>query len=483
MIITFDKNKKMKTKILILFAAINFIFACNNTQKNHTENSGHEEHDEHLQKGMVKLNQKQEEALGLKLGMFEMRNLTTVIKTNGQLEVPPSGTADITALMGGNVRKIKVFHGDKVKKGQILAILEHPDFITIQEEYSNVLHNLNFLEQDYKRQKELFENNAGAGKDYQKAKSVYNIAKSKLNAIKSRLSLMHISAENVEQGNITNRIAIYSPLNGYVTEINIKLGTYVEPKDKMFEITDNSEIHADFMVYEKDVDLIEKGQKVHFNVSNRTEDEHLATIFAVGKEFDDKTRSIHIHAKIDKSNDKLLPGMYVTGHIHTDKRMTKTLPDDAIVTEGTKSYVFILNDNDHEEEGHSEMKHEHDADEHAEHNHGDHDDEHDKQMHNEGEHSKMEHEHDADEHAEHNHGDHDDHDDHIHKEKDHEVEKHSESNDSRIFKMIEIIKGQQDNGYTEVKLIEELPEDTQFVLNAAYYLLADMKKEETEHHH
>ena len=51
------------------------------------------------------------------------------------------------------------------------------------------------------------------------------------------------------------------------------------------------------------------------------------------------------------------------------------------------------------------------------------------------------------------------------------------------FRMIEVITGLKDDGYTEIHLINSLPENTQVVMNAAYYLLADMKKEETEHEH
>jgi cobalt-zinc-cadmium efflux system membrane fusion protein len=51
------------------------------------------------------------------------------------------------------------------------------------------------------------------------------------------------------------------------------------------------------------------------------------------------------------------------------------------------------------------------------------------------------------------------------------------------FRMVEVITGKQDGGYTEIKLLSPLSDDTQIVMNAAYYLLADMKKEETEHEH
>ena len=422
----------MKKYIYILFAALVGFASCNteNTEEAHDEH----EHDEHGGESVVKLNQQQQQALGLKLGIFEMRNLTTVVKANGELAVAPENKADITPIIGGNVKFIKVFIGDKVRKGQVLAVLEHPDYISLQEDFAAVANNLIFLEQEYKRQEELYNNKVGAGKDFQKAKAEYNTAKAKYEGLKSRLRLLNLSPDQVKNGKISSTINIVSPISGFVNELNIKIGTYVDAKDKIFEITDNNAIHADFMVYEKDVYLLQEGQKIHFTVSNRPNDEFTATLFAIGKKFDPNTRAIHVHANIDGDTKGLIPGMYISGHLHTNEDYTKTLPNDAIVSEGTKSYIFIV-DNDEEE---------HEADEHAE-----------------GE-TEIHEDHE-------NHKGHDEHEMH--------------ESESTTFKMIEVITGKKDDGYTEVRLLDSLPENTQIVMNVAYYLLSDMKKEETEHEH
>lgn len=420
--------------------AIATLMSCSN--KNKVESHG-EEHEEHGPEGVVVLNEKQRDALKLKLGTFQMRNLTTVVKTNGQLEVPPANSADITAVIGGNVKEIKVFHGDRVTKGQTLAILEHPDYIALQEEFAETANRLEFLEQEFERQKELFENNVGAGRDFQLAKSEYNTAKAKYEGLRSRLQLVNLSPDKVKEGIISNTVSIISPINGFVNEVNIKVGSYVNAKDVILEITDNSAIHADFMVYEKDVHLVKEGQKVHFTVSNRPDEELTATVFAIAKEFEANSRAVHVHAKINEKVSGLIPGMYISGHLHTDEKYTRTLPNDAIVAEGTKSFIFILDNEAVEEQGHSETEHDgHDED---------------KETHVEEEN-----------HEGHEHGDADDDD---------------ATEEKMAFRMVEVIPGLKDEGYTEIQLINSLPENTQVVLNAAYYLLADMKKEETEHDH
>jgi cobalt-zinc-cadmium efflux system membrane fusion protein len=118
--------------------------------------------------------------------------------------------------------------------------------------------------------------------------------------------------------------------------------------------------------------------------------------------------------------------MYISGHLHTDEKYTRALPNDAIVTEGTKSFIFILDKQALEKHVGEEN--------HEGHEHGDEDDD------------------DA-------------------------------AENKTAFRMVEVIPGLKDEGYTEIRLINPLPENTQVVMNAAYYLLADMKKEETEHEH
>ena len=395
----------MKTKLSIAIFVLIALVSCNTNKQNDKE----EEHTENVLPGVVVLNKAQREALNLTLGGFQMRNLTTVVKVNGNLEVPPAGRADVTVAIGGNVKEILVFTGDKVKKGRLLAVLEHPDYISLQEDFAVVASQMEFLEKNYERQKELYENNVGSGKQYQQAKAEYNKFKAKYEGLKTRLLLLNISPEKVIEGNISATVNVYSPINGFVNEIDVKIGSYVDARDKLFEIADNSAIHADFMVYEKDIHLVKKGQKVHFTVSNRPGTELTATVFAIGKEFDPVSRTVHIHAKIDEPVYGLIPGMFISGHLHTDETYTRTLPNDAVVKEGTKYYIFIQ-DNDALQQIHAGNPY---------------DDE-----------------------------------------------------DLSAFKMTEVITGKKDDGYTEIRLLNPLPENTQIVMNAAYYLLADLKKEE-----
>jgi cobalt-zinc-cadmium efflux system membrane fusion protein len=101
---------------------------------------------------------------GIQLGRLRDGKLSETIKASGEVAVLPQDYAKVSTYIGGIVKTIRVQEGDYVKKGQTVFTLEHPDYIKLQQEYLVTKNNLNFLEKEYERQKELFENKAAVGK-------------------------------------------------------------------------------------------------------------------------------------------------------------------------------------------------------------------------------------------------------------------------------------------------------------------------------
>jgi len=324
-------------KYYTLILPLILFFACNKQEKVKTEEDEIDIHSENV----VHLNKQQQKALDLKLGTIQYRNFSSIVKSNGTLDVDPDKSAEVNAFIGGNVKDILVFHGDEVRKGDVLAVLEHPNYIELQEEMVRVASNLEYLEQEHARQKELFDNDVGSGRDYQKIKAEYTSLKSRYQGLIARLDMLNLDYKDVLAGNISRTISLQSPISGYVNDINVKIGAYVDERNKLFEIADNSHLHLDILIYEKDVKLVKVGQIIHFTVASDTNEEFTAEIFAIGKELEKDKRAIHVHGHIKDQPEYFFPGMYISGHIHTDEERTMALPLDAVVSEGTKSYIFI----------------------------------------------------------------------------------------------------------------------------------------------
>lgn len=280
-------------------------------------------------------------ALDMEVGALPMRNLSSVVEANGRLEVPPQNEATVTAILGANVASIQVIEGDNVKKGQVLAYLSHPNLTRLQSDYLEAHSNLQFLEQEFQRQKRLYEEEVGSGKAYQQTRSEYQSKQAMVKSYESQLRQLSISPSRLREGSFYDRVPMVSPIEGSVTHVEVKTGQYVPPEKALFEIVNTHHIHADLMVFEKDVHKVEQGQRVRFRVQSLPGQELFANIYSVGKKFEQEPKAVHIHAEIENGSGKLIPGMYIRGQVLTDSVEAYALPEEAIAREGAQHLAFI----------------------------------------------------------------------------------------------------------------------------------------------
>lgn len=446
----------MKTHIIYtILLMLGFVLSgCQpKVEEAHEEDS----HSEAEATNSVHLLQEQMDVMEILTGSFQKVNLKTTVKVNGQLELPPQNKASVSTLKAGRVKNILVVEGDEVRKGQVLARLEHPSFLELQEEYLTCLSEFDFLKKEYERKKLLLADSITAVKSFELAESNYKTKQGQLNTLKAKLTLLGVDAGQVAKGNISGSIPIKSPINGYVRLVEVNMGMYIQPEQEMFEIVDNDHIHIDLMVYEKDIDKVREGQKVLFSLTTRKEEVFEGKIFAIGKAFENEPKAVSVHAEIANKTGNLLPGMYVDGRIETDLHKVKALPDEAVVMDGGLSYVFVKEKGRGSVAGH---------DSHEGHDHGS---ESDDQIGEEHAHEGHDHGSGKREEKESGHG-HDNKESHV---------------DEYIFRKVEVNTGAKDLGFTEVVPAETIPENAVFVTQGAYYLLAELKKGEGGggHHH
>lgn len=336
--------KLISTLFLILL-----MMACNDKPESELDHGeemdGHTEGEAaHEEEGFVELTLEQAATVGLEMKPLVQKNLGNSIKVTGVLELFPQDRANISPFVGGNVRSILVIEGDMVSKGQVLAYLEHPDIITMQQEFQEKNDELVFLEQDFARKKILHEKGVSSGREFQMAQSKFRSATSSVNGLRSKLKLLGINTSKVLEGQIFSTVPISSPIGGFVDEIMVSLGDYVAPQTKMFTVSNNSEIHADFKVYEKDIHKVREGQEIYFTVASKPDELLKAKIHAIGKTFEEGPKALHVHADVHNEDKELLPGMYVEGRIVQDGKMVFAVPEEAVIKEGEQSFIFILDE-------------------------------------------------------------------------------------------------------------------------------------------
>jgi membrane fusion protein, heavy metal efflux system len=339
------KNIKLKIAIFSFL----FTFASCNDKKVESE-----AHTEEENKTEVALTETQYKTVGIVTGSLESRNLNTIIKANGYTAVPPQNMANISTLISGVVKDIYVLEGTFVTKGKTLATIQNLEVVEMLEDYKSATANIEYLQLEYNRQKTLSDENVNPRKVFQEVKSKLAVERARAQASKTKLQALNVSLNSN-----SSLIPIVSPISGYVGKISVSKGAFAETGITLFEVVDNSQMHLDLNVYEKDLGTISVGQTIDFILTNQGNKSIKATIFGINKSFSNESKTVAVHAKINANDaNELISGMYVSANININNATVPSLPKDAIVKDGEKYYVFIQEEH-HEEPKKAKQEEEH----------------------------------------------------------------------------------------------------------------------------
>lgn len=324
---------------LLLFSPL--LFAACGGSPSATPKDDHDHATEAAHGNEVALTPDQVKAIGLVTGTMEKRGLTTSLRANGRLVLPPDKSAEVSVFFGGLVRNVAVREGQHVDKGQTLAELESLEFLQLQQDFLESSANGKALAADLKRQQDLHDDRINATKTLERAQADLSVAKAKQSASAAKLRLFGVDPASLTAENLRSSFALRAPIAGNVQHITVTTGQFAEPNKPLFSIVDNSGLHIDLNVFEQDVARVHTGQKVVFGHAGEPVGRHTATVFAVNKAFESDQQAVLVHAKLDDNGEELLAGMYVDALIMTDSTSAWSLPDEAVVSNGDEHYIFV----------------------------------------------------------------------------------------------------------------------------------------------
>ncbi len=328
----------MKTKYILLFTIPLFIFSCQNGS-NEIQEPGMEETAEG--NGKIILTEKQFSASEYEIGKAEKKTFKDEITVNGMVDLPLKNISKVTSYLGGIVDGMSLLHGQWVNKGQLLFRITNPDLVSHQQEYLELKGQINYLESEYQRQKQLSDEQISAKKDFLKAESELNIARAKMSGIAQKLKLYGIDVNNVNESSLVSTLNINAPHGGYLTSIEVVNGDYLHSGTPAMEVSNTSHLHLELKVLEKDVNKIDIGQEVTYFLQSDPGKLYKGDIHLIDKMVDEN-RMINVHTHIDDPEPPhITTGMFVTAMIETEEQEGFALPENAVVTMEGKEYVLV----------------------------------------------------------------------------------------------------------------------------------------------
>ena len=398
-------------KIINISILLSFLllFSCSHGHDdghNHSQagSGGHSHGNATHEDGTIHLSKAQIETMGIQFGSFSDVKINDFINATGTLGLPPNATYSVSAKSSGFISDSKKFvEGSYVRKGEIMAYLENPEFITLQQKYLETAAELTYLEQELDRQQQLVDANAGVAKNLQKLQSEVQMKTATLKGLGKQLDYLGIPTGKITMDNIVERIAIFAPMTGYITSISLHNGMYVKPEMELLVVVNENHLHLELDVFEKDIALVEEELPISYTIPALGNTIYKGEVHVIGKEFNPENKTVRVHGHLEKDRPKFIKDLFIEAKIWLSDQTVKALPEKAIMQDGDNSYIYAAN-------GQFE-------------------------------------------------------------------------NEELKFEAIRVIAGITEDGFTSVKLIDQIPPGMEVVTNGAYYVFAQSKAGQLTHEH
>jgi len=315
--------------------AIALLAACSGGQEQPSQPTTEKE-----ESNSITLTREQAATAGIVTAPLEQKRMSASVTVNGVVDVPPQNLISVSFPMGGYLRHTRLLPGLPVRKGDVIAEMEDPSIVQLQQDYLVSSARLEYLDRELARQKTLNAEKVSADKALEQIASEHLSQQVMRNAYAERLRMIGLQPETLRPDAITRMVRLRSPINGFVSKVNVNTGKYVQPQDVLFELINPDDIHAALSIFEKDLARVAVGQKVSISFVDEPETRYDGEIILLNHNVDEDrmaTAHCHFHSK----PAKLLPGMFLNARIHVRDAVVKAVPETAVVRYGGREYVFV----------------------------------------------------------------------------------------------------------------------------------------------
>lgn len=305
----------------------------------HEEGKDKGEGEHHDEEGEIALTQEQISAAGIVLAQAAPASLESGLQLPGEIRFNEDRTAHVVPQVAGVVESVPAKLGQKVKKGQVLAVISSSAVSEQRADLINAQQRLALARSNWQREKQLWEQKISAEQDYQQAQLALQEAEV---AVRNAGQKLHaIGAVSGKATASLNRYEIRAPFDGTVVEKHLSLGEAVREDANAFLISDLSTVWAEIIVSPKDLQQVRVGGRA---VVRATAFDATAsgTIAYVGALIGEQTRTARAHVVLSNPQESWRPGLFVSVDVMNQAtEVPVAVAADALQTIEGKNVVFV----------------------------------------------------------------------------------------------------------------------------------------------
>ncbi len=318
----------------------------------------------------IELTKEGEEAIGIEVASVKLSKLRKYVQATGRVAASDNQYSDISVPITGSVVKVLAKEGDRVTRGQTLALVKSIEAtnllkdllneqIGLEKEIAILAKQLELNKANYEREETLLAEGITSKQEFLAAEAAYENTKTALSATQRQLSITSSTArsqlgamgigagtvnQSIDSGLVSASVAITAPITGVVSFRDISPGSTIQSDKKIFSIVNLDQVWVEVDIYQNEVSNIKVGSQV--NITTSSNEDIKGTIANIGSVLDPMKRTVTARVVCDNPNHTLKPGMAVTAKIiyGEGEEDVALIPTSAIVEDQGESVVYVKYD-------------------------------------------------------------------------------------------------------------------------------------------
>jgi cobalt-zinc-cadmium efflux system membrane fusion protein len=257
----------------------------------------------------------------------------------GIVESDPARTAAVLTPLAGRVLEIRTSPGDRVRQGQVLAVIDSPDLAQAYAENDKAADAFQLTEKNLARQQEQLNLGTASTRDLDQARSDHAQAAAEYARTRARLNVLGASADAPSGA---RHLLIKAPVNGSVTSLTIALGNMInDPTQPIMTVADLSTVWVTALVPEKDVAGVSRDQSAEVSLGAYPGRVLRGKVLFVSDVIESDSRRDKLRIAFSNPDYTLKPNMFASMTLLRQRQSRVVVPTSALLMNNDRTTVFV----------------------------------------------------------------------------------------------------------------------------------------------
>jgi membrane fusion protein, copper/silver efflux system len=268
----------------------------------------------------ITLNDNQVKLANIKTEKVSTKPVGHTHVANGRLANDETLAEKVSARAGGRIDRLFIKEtGTMIRKGEPMYELFSEELQTLAQEYILGLEQYRVLGESEPRFKSIMEST-------EKKLLLYGISKNQIQEIR-------------ESGKAKERVTYYSPVSGYVSDLEVSEGQYVQEGQSLFAVQNNNNLWVEAELYPSETALVKVGDQIKVRITGFESED--AVVSFLSPEFRTNTQISEMRAVLKNSSGKYKPGMQAQVMFTSSSREAMAVPLNAIIRDGKGTHLYV----------------------------------------------------------------------------------------------------------------------------------------------